>query len=95
MTDMSFVLSIIILTLIFLVRMKIVEMINNNFNLKTKVESEWVVYFITFAFIIVIIAGMLLDGTKKKYSSVSDGFEKIQSRPNDRPNPMFDINTYW
>jgi len=95
MTGISFVLSIIILTIIFLVRIKIVEMINNNFNLKTKVESEWVVYFIVFVFIIVIIAGMLLDGTKKKYGDVSAGFEKIQSRPNDRPNPMFDVNTYW
>jgi hypothetical protein len=32
---------------------------------------------------------------KQKYGNVSDGFEKVRPKDLDRPNPLFDIDTYW
>jgi len=95
MTNLSFALSFAILVIIFLLRLKITDIINESYKPKTTFQSEWIVYILSVLFVALILMGMLMDNTTQKYSDLSNGFEKLQSRPNDRPNPMFDINTYW
>jgi uncharacterized membrane protein YhaH (DUF805 family) len=95
MTETSFALSLIILLLIFLMRFKITEFLNENLKVNFKFQSEWVVYFITITFMVVVIVGMLLDDTKNKYGEVSEGFKNLKPKQDTRPNPLFDINTYW
>jgi branched-subunit amino acid permease len=46
--------------------------------------------------IIVLIAGLTPNATKQKYSSISNNFDNIRTpEAQRRPNPMFDIDTYW
>ena len=92
MSALVFSLSLIIIVAILLLRFKIVNFINKNFNVDF--QSEWIVYFLTIVFMIVIAMGMLLDDTSTK-NKLSDGFKKITPSQSNRPNPMFDINTYW
>jgi hypothetical protein len=76
-------------------RFKITNLINENFSLNSKFQSEWIVYALTVFFIIVIAMGMLMDNTKSKYGQVSEGFQNLKPKKDTRPNPLFDINTYW
>ena len=87
-----FILSLTVIIILLLIRFKIVKLINKNFD--TDFQSEWIVYFLTIAFIVVIAMGMLLDDTSSP-NKLSDGFKNMKPSSNDRPNPMFDINTYW
>ena len=46
--------------------------------------------------IVVLIAGLDPTNTKKKYSGISQNFENIRTPDiKKRPNPYFDIDTYW
>ena len=46
--------------------------------------------------IIVLIAGFSPSGSKKKFASISENYENIRTPvKTQRPNPMFDINTYF
>jgi uncharacterized membrane protein len=46
--------------------------------------------------IVVLIAGLDPSGTKNKYSNISQNFDSIRTpAAQKRPNPMFDIDTYW
>jgi len=46
--------------------------------------------------IVVLIAGLDPTNTKKKYSGISQNFENIRTPDTQkRPNPYFDIDTYW
>jgi len=92
MTGTLFVLSLVFLLIIFFIRHKIVNVINSNFELENKIQSEWIVYILTILFIAVISAGMLLDNTKEKYANISDGFEKIRSKNVEQPMRFFDIS---
>lgn len=92
MTENSFVLSLSILLIIFLMRKRITLFLNDNFEFKYKIQSEWIVYILTVLFIVVISMGMLLDDTKSKYSNISDGFENIRSKAEEKPHRWFDIN---
>ncbi len=60
-----------------------------------KLKNKHLNYFLFFLMLITLVMGMLL-GTKTKttYSNVSEGFDKIRHK-DDRPNPYFDIDTYW
>jgi len=95
MTIISFLLSLSILVIIFIMRKEIVAIINTKFNLK--IETEIIVYIISFLFIIIIGVAMLMDGTKDKYSHIGAGIENLGPKDDEssRPHPMFDINTYW
>ena len=59
---------------------------------KTHINQFLTVILIT----IILIAGFSPSGTKKKYSSISQNFESMRTPAQvQRPNPLFDINTYW
>jgi len=46
--------------------------------------------------IVVLIAGLDPTNTKSKYSGISQNFENIRTpEAQRRPNPLFDIDTYW
>jgi len=46
--------------------------------------------------VVVLIAGLNPTSTKSKYSSISQNFENIRTpEAQRRPNPLFDIDTYW
>ncbi|MEA3383607.1 MAG: hypothetical protein U9Q20_02885 [Campylobacterota bacterium] len=92
MTENSFILSLTILLIIFFMRNKITSAINENFNFKYKIQSEWIVYILTIFFIAVISAGMLLDDTKNKYSDISNSFENIRTQINEKPKSIFDFD---
>jgi hypothetical protein len=91
-SSLVFSLSLIIILGILLLRFKIVNFINKNFDIDF--QSEWIVYFLTIIFIVVIAMGMLLDDKSTK-NKLSDGFKNITPTQSNKPNPMFDINTYW
>ncbi|MEA3553192.1 MAG: hypothetical protein U9R39_02185 [Campylobacterota bacterium] len=93
MSGLAFSISLLVILVVLLLRFKIVNFINKNFDVDF--QSEWIVYFLTIIFIMVIAMGMLLDDTKNKYGQVSEGFKNLKPKQEDRPNPMFDINTYW
>ena len=92
MTLNSFILSLTVLLLIFFMRQKLTQFLNENFTFKNKIQSEWIVYILSILFIIVISMGMLLDNTKDKYADISDSFEKIRSQADTKPHRWFDIN---
>ena len=93
MFELIFGVSFIILVTLFIKRHKIVNYLNYNFG--TNIESEIIVYILTFFFVIMIILGMLLDDTKEKYSNISQSYDKLRPNQNDqRPHRYFDINTY-
>ncbi|MEA2050175.1 MAG: hypothetical protein U9O56_05540 [Campylobacterota bacterium] len=74
-------------------RHKIVLFLNNNFEPKNKIQSEWIVYILTIFFIAVISVGMLMYGTKDKYSDISDGFEEYRTKAQEKKGGgIFDIN---
>ena len=93
MNELIFAVSFAILVTLFLKRHKIVNYLDYNFNIR--IESEILVYILTFFFIVMIIAGMLLDGTKEKYSQISQNYDKMKPKQDDgRPHRYFDVNTY-
>ena len=90
MTGSVFMLSLTVLLTIFLIRKKIAIYVNDNFNLKFKIQSEWIVYILFIVFVFIMAFGMLLDqGNEGK---VSKGFSSMQPEVQKKPNPLFDIN---
>ena len=50
----------------------------------------------TIILVLVILIGALNSSGKKKYSTISQNFDNIRTPASQkRPNPMFDIDTYW
>jgi len=93
MNELIFAISFAILVTAFLKRHKIVNYLDYNFSIR--IESEILVYILTFFFIVMIIAGMLLDDTKAKYSHISESYDSFKPKKDDgRPHRYFDVNTY-
>jgi len=93
MNELIFAISFIVLIIIFLKRHKIVNYLNYNFSIR--MESETIVYILTFLFVVLIMAGMLLDNTKEKFSDISKDYENLNPNKSDkRPHRYFDVNTY-
>ena len=96
MNETIFVISLVVLTAILLSRHKFVAFLDEKFYIR--LPSEIIVYILTFLFAVVIMAGMLLDDTKAKYSNISDNYDKMRpkapSAADKRPHRYFDINTY-
>ncbi len=92
MNELIFAVSFVILVIAFLKRQKIVDYMN--YNLGTSLSSEIIVYILTFFFVVLIMAGMLLDNTKEKYSQISENYDKLKPKADNRPHRYFDVNTY-
>jgi predicted negative regulator of RcsB-dependent stress response len=74
----------------------LVKIINNIETLKniTKTHINQILTIILIS--IILIAGFAPNSTKKKFSSISKNYENIRTPASQkRPNPLFDINTYW
>lgn len=93
MNELIFGVSFAILVTVFLKRHKIVNYLDYNFNIR--IRSEVLVYILTFFFIALIMAGMLLDNTKEKYSHISQSYDSFKPKKDDKkPHRYFDVNTY-
>ncbi|MGB3750523.1 MAG: hypothetical protein WA945_03070 [Arcobacteraceae bacterium] len=92
MNELIFAISFAFLLLVFLKRQKIVNFLSSNFDIR--IGSEVLVYVLTFFFIILIMAGMLLDNTKEKYSQISENYDNLKTKEEKRPHRYFDVNTY-
>ncbi len=92
MNELLFAISFSILLFVFLKRHSIVEYCN--FNFATNLTSEIIVYILTVLFIALIMAGMLLDNTKQKFSDISQSYENFKPKDESRPHRYFDVNTY-
>ena len=88
-----FILFIIILILLF--RKKVLKEINKINYLKNLSVENFILYLIFLFFLTILIGVMNPEKTKKKYDNISENFDNLR-KPDDveRPNPMFDINTY-
>ncbi len=99
MSETNFAFILLLLSLAYGFKSKITKIINqiffknyDNFELK----SKYISYLLFIILIFVLVFGMML-GTKteKTYGNVSEGFKKVRTKGEDRPNPLFDIDTYW
>ena len=71
---------------------KILEVNNYHF----KIKKVYISYFAFILLIIMLIISMILGTkTKKTFKNVSFGFEKVRTKDDGKPHPMFDIDTYW
>jgi hypothetical protein len=99
MNNTQFVLILLILAIIYSLKDYITDKINQYIFPNTKkihFKSIYLSYILFFILLISLVLGMQnSQQTVKKYSNVSDGFKKIRSKDKDRPNPLFDIDTYW
>jgi len=92
MNELIFVISSASLVTALIKRDKIINYLSYNFNIR--IGSEVLVSILAFFFIIVIIAGMLLDDTKEKYNKISQEYDNLKPKSDDRPHRYFDVNTY-
>ncbi len=98
MSESQFLLILLILGLIYGFENKITSYINKKFfeDIDFKLNSKYLSYILALILALTLVFGMLLGTkTKKTFSNVSQGFEKARSPGEDRPHPLFDIDTYW
>ncbi|MCK5111805.1 MAG: hypothetical protein KAQ94_09825 [Arcobacteraceae bacterium] len=99
MNESFFLVVLIILMIIYVLKHYITKLINHNIFTEEegfKLKSKYISYFLFFILSATLIIGMLLGTkTKKTYKNVSEGFEKVRTKDDGRPSPMFDIDTYW
>jgi hypothetical protein len=93
MNAVTFAISLFIIVVVFLSRHNIVLYFRYNYG--KKIESEWIVYICFALFVMVILAGMLLDDPKEKYANISENYKNLRPDNAKRPHRYFDINTYW
>ena len=99
MSESLFATLLIILALLYGFKKQITKFINVILlqdKTNTTFKSVYLSFTLFILMFVVLIYGMLY-GTKvkTKFSNVSQGFEKIKPKNSDRPNPLFDIDTYW
>jgi hypothetical protein len=59
-------------------------------------KSEYLSYLLFALLMATLVFGMLSgDKIVQNYGNVSAGFENLKPSDRDRPNPLFDIDTYW
>ncbi|GEM_PF-2101223 len=90
MNEILFFGTIAILIFTFLSRDKIVEYLFENFDIE--IGTEVIVYIVSILFIIVIIMGMLMDDTKEKYGQISENYDKLRPKVENKPHRYFDID---
>jgi hypothetical protein len=93
MTPMDFLISLIVLLIVFLYREEITVTVNGKLDAKYQIKSQWITYFLIFLFIIVTIVGMLIEqDTPFGAMTVGGGVENIQPSDSNKPHRLFDIN---
>ncbi len=97
MSETAFAFSLILLGIGFGLKSALTNWLNKTLSLGFKIKESYFSYFLMVLLILVIVLGMFFGtSVKKKYSNVSDGFEKARGTSDkNRPNPLFDIDTYW
>lgn len=90
MNSFAFFICLIVLIIVFVMRKKMVEYLFEEFDIY--IGSEVVVYIVSILFIALILVGMLRDGTKEKYSDISQNYEKMRPKTDDKPHRYFDID---
>ena len=74
----------------------LVNLINNIQALKSITKTHINQILTVILVTVILIAGFAPSDSKKKFSSISQNYENIRTpAANNRPNPIFDINTYW
>ena len=95
MTEWQFFISLIIISVIFAFRNKIVIFINLHLllkaNIKARLHRDYISYLCFISLIAVLIFGVLTgSNNERQFGNVQDGFKNI--KPSDKPHPLFDIN---
>jgi uncharacterized membrane protein len=88
--ELLFFLSLVILVIVLLSRHKIVEYLDENYYIE--IQSEQIVYVLSFLFMTLIITGMLYDGTNEKYNQISQNYNNMRPKVDNSSLSIFDIN---
>jgi Na+-driven multidrug efflux pump len=92
MTKGTFILSVLFIGFMYIYRGSIAKMF---LSIGLEIKQVYISYFLFIALMVVLVFGMLTTSTvHQDYSNVTQGMEKLQKQ-NERPNPWFDIDTYW
>ena len=91
MTAISYIIYLVILLIIFLFKEQLTDYLNLKLNMDIKIKSVWIIYFLSVIFVIITSLAMLIANN----SEVTDGFKNLKPSAQNKPNPMFDINTDW
>jgi len=97
MSEVVFAISLVLIGIGFGLKSTLTSWLNKTLSLSFKIKESYFSYFLLMLLIVVVVLSSLFGtSVKKKYSNVSDGFEKARSASDkNRPSPMFDIDTYW
>lgn len=90
MSSIAFFISLTIVLVVFFMRKKIVEYLFEEYDIY--IGSEVIVYITSFIFIILVLVGMLFDGTKERYSDISKNYDKLRPKTDDQPHRYFNID---
>ncbi len=90
MNSLAFFISLTLVIVVFLMRKKIVEYLFEEHDIY--IGSEIIVYITSIIFIALILIGMLFDGTKERYSDISENYDKMRPKTDNKPHRYFDIN---
>ena len=97
MTVSQFLFILLLLGITYGFKDKITKLINQTLLQNSdnfKIKSIYISYFISILLFLTLILGMLVgSSTKEKFGNVDEGVQKVKNK--DRPNPLFDIDTYW
>lgn len=99
MNESLFGILLVVLGVTYGLKDTIVNLLNKLFFTQKdgfKIQSLHITYILMFILALVLAVGMTMgqEVQRKTYGNVSDGFEKMRN-PDDKPNPLFDIDTYW
>jgi len=97
MSDIQFGFALVISVIIYNFKTQIILFLNillERYNISLRLKDELFNYLLAVVLALVLGFGML-SGVKQKGGDVTDGFDNMQGFGNNRPNPLFDIDTYW
>ena len=99
MDEGLFAILLVFILLLFIFNNNIANFTNktlHNNDISFNFQKVYISYLAFIILSLVLIIGMASGTkTKQKFKNVSSGFEKARTKDDDRPHPMFDIDTYW
>jgi len=90
MNTIIFFICLIVLITLFVARKKITEYLFEEHDIH--IGSEIIVYIVSILFVTLILIGMLFDGTKERYSDISQNYDKLRPKVDNKPHRYFDID---